>query len=212
MLAILNNLCYGDERLSIAERKGRQRAERESRIIAAARVIAEREGWNAVTIRRLAEEIEHSQPVLYSHFENRDAIVAAVAVEGFQELTVVIREAARGSTGEHNALENVAMAYLGFAFRCPALYEAMFVLPTDLRFAEADTRPELRAAFEAIATVVRPFCVDADVVTETFWAALHGLAELERSGRIRPSVRVERVMLVVRAVLVSGDTSHDPSS
>jgi len=189
--------------LSIAERKGRQRAERESRIIAAARVIAEREGWNAVTIRRLAEEIEYSQPVLYSHFENRDAIVAAVAVEGFQELTVALREAARGSTRQQKALECVGMAYLGFAFRCPALYEAMFILPTDLRFAEAEARPELRAAFEALATVVAPFCVDVDTVTETFWAALHGLVELERSGRIRPSARVERIMLVVRALIVS---------
>jgi len=198
--------------MSIAERKGRQRAERESRIIAAARVIAEREGWNAVTIRRLAEEIEYSQPVLYSHFENRDAIVAAVAVEGFQEITVAFLEAARGSTGQQNAVEKVAMVYLDFALRRPALYQAMFILPTDLRFAEAETRPELRAAFDALATVVTPFCVDVDVVTETFWAALHGLAELERSGRIRPSARVERIMLVVRAVVASQNGSLDPGS
>ena len=198
--------------MSIAERKGRQRAERESRIIAAARVIAEREGWNAVTIRRLAEEIEYSQPVLYSHFENRDAIVAAVAVEGFQEITVAFLEAARGSTGQQNAVEKVAMAYLDFALLRPALYQAMFILPTDLRFAEAETRPELRAAFDALATVVTPFCVDVDVVTETFWAALHGLAELERSGRIRPSARVERIMLVVRAVVASQNGSLDPGS
>ncbi|WP_413722982.1 WHG domain-containing protein [Sodalis sp. RH23] len=196
--------------MSIAERKGRQRAERESRIIAAARAIAEREGWNAVTIRRLAQEIEYSQPVLYSHFENRDAIVAAVAIEGFQEITAALRAAARESDGQRNALENVAMAYLGFAFRWPALYEAMFVLPTPLRFAEADTRPELRAAFDAIATVVTPFCADAEVMTETFWATLHGLAELERSGRIRPGARVERILLAVRALLASRNDAPDP--
>jgi AcrR family transcriptional regulator len=195
---------WGDRGLGIAERKGRERAEREHRIVAAARVIAEREGWDAVTIRRLADEIEYSQPVLYSHFENRDAIVAAVAVEGFQEFTVVLREAANRSTGRRNALKNVAMAYLAFALSRPALYEAMFILPTDLRFAEAGTRPELRAAFEALAAVVTPFCVDVDDVTETFWAALHGLAELERSGRIRPSMRGERIALVVRAIVVSG--------
>jgi AcrR family transcriptional regulator len=195
---------WGDRGLGIAERKGRERADREHRIVAAARVIAEREGWDAVTIRRLADEIEYSQPVLYSHFENRDAIVAAVAVEGFQEFTVVLREAASRSTGRRNALKNVAMAYLAFALSRPALYEAMFILPTDLRFAEAGTRPELRAAFEALAAVVTPFCVDVDDVTETFWAALHGLAELERSGRIRPSMRGERIALVVRAIVVSG--------
>ena len=201
--------------MSIAERKGRQRAERESRIITAAREIAEREGWDAVTVRRLADEIEYSQPVLYSHFENRDAIVAAVAVQGFQEITVDLREAASGSTGEQNALENVGMAYLGFALRHPALYEAMFILPTDLRFAQAETRPELQAAFEALAMVVTPFCrdvVDVEVVTETFWAALHGLAELEHSGRIRPSARADRIMLVVRALLFSQNRSLDSSS
>ena len=70
--------------MGIAERKSRERAEREGRIISAARVIAEKEGWDAVTIRRLAKEIEYSQPVLYSHFASRDAIVEAVAVEGFR--------------------------------------------------------------------------------------------------------------------------------
>ena len=189
--------------MGIAERKDRQRAERERRIVTAARVIAEREGWSAVTIRRLADEIEHSQPVLYSHFENRDAIVAAVALDGFREISVALRDAAIGSTGR-NAIKNVAAAYLAFALRNPALYEAMFILPTSLRFAEAGTRPELRAGFEALAAVVVPFCVDVAVATETFWAALHGLVELERSGRIRTSARSERIALIVRTIVVSG--------
>src|SRR5215468_2718374 len=159
-------LWSGSLRLGIAERKGRQRAEREDRIIARARAIAEREGWSAVTVRRLADEIEYSQPVLYSHFQSRDAIVGAVAVEGFRELAAALRAAASGLAGRRNALENVATAYLDFAFRHPALYEAMFVLPTGLRFAEADTKPELRAGFEALVAVVAPFCADVDVATE----------------------------------------------
>jgi AcrR family transcriptional regulator len=194
-------LGLGDRRLGVAERKGRDRAERERRITAAARLIAEGEGWNAVTIRRLAEKIEYSQPVLYSHFENRDAIVAAVAVEGFRELATVLQQAGRESTDRRNALENVAMAYLAFARRNPALYEAMFTLPTRLRFAEADTKSELKDGFAALAAVVAPSSADVDVATETFWAALHGLAVLEGSGRIRSSVRSERVALVVQGLL-----------
>jgi hypothetical protein len=78
----------------------------------------------------------------------------------------------------------------------------MFILPTDLPFAEAGTGPELRAALEALAAVVPPFCVDVADVTETFWAAaLHGLAALERSGRIRPSMPSERIALVIRAIV-----------
>jgi AcrR family transcriptional regulator len=187
--------------LGIAERKDRQRADRERHIIAAARLIAEAEGWNAVTVRRLAEEIEYSQPVLYSHFENRDAIVTAVAVEGFREIATVLQNAARGSADRRHALEAVATAYLVFARKHPALYEAMFTLPTALRFAEADTRPELKAGFDALAAVVAPANTDVGIATETFWAALHGLAELERVGRIRPSARTERVALVVQSLI-----------
>ena len=183
--------------LGVAERKSRQLAEREHRIVTAARLIAQSEGWSAVTIRRLAQEIEHSQPVLYSHFENRDAIVAAVAVEGFREIATALRQAAHESPDHREGLENVALAYLTFARTHPALYEAMFTLPSGLRFAQAETRLELRNAFEALAAAVPPSSGDVSVATETLWAALHGLAELERSGRIRQSARGERVALVV---------------
>lgn len=190
--------------MSGADRKSRERAERENRIVEAARIIAESEGWDAVTIRRLAKEIEYSQPVLYSHFENRDAIVAAVAVEGFKDLATVLKAAADEANGREDALLHVAMGYFAFAQSRPALYDAMFNLPTQLRFAEAETRSELRTAFEAIAVAVSPFCVDAETATETFWAALHGLAELERSGRVRPGMRDKRIALVVQAIVDAG--------
>lgn len=186
-------------RVGIAERKARERLDREQRITAAARQIAEKEGWSAVTIRRLAEEVEHSQPVLYSHFENRDGIVAAVAVEGFRELTSALLKAADGSRGI-DATRNVAMAYMEFASAHPALYEAMFTMPTSLRFAAPDTKPELKASFAALKSVVGPVDDDDGVATETVWAALHGMAELERSGRIRNSSRDERVSLVVNGL------------
>lgn len=154
-----------------------------------------------------AKEIEYSQPILYSHFANRDAIVAAVAVEGFKELATVLQDAAGAANGQRESLMDVAMAYFAFAFSRPALYEAMFILPTQLQFAEAETRPELRAGFDAIAAAVSPFCADVEIATETFWAALHGLAELERSGRIRPGMRDKRIALVVQAIVDAGSNA-----
>ena len=187
--------------MGVAERRDRDRIARERRIVAAARAIADAEGWAAVTIRRLAEEIEYSQPVIYSHFDGRDAIVAAVAVEGFRELAAALRRAAHCSTGNRAAVVAVAETYLAFAARRPALYEAMFTMPIGLRFAEAETRAELRDAFAALAEVVAPFRGDVDLATETLWAALHGLAELARSGRIRPAADHDRVGMVVEALL-----------
>lgn len=181
--------------MGISERKVRERAEREQRIITAAAAIAEEHGWDAVTVRRLADAIEYSQPVLYSHFANREAIVAAVAVEGFREIAAALREAAGAGAGPASALERAALAYLAFASERPALYQAMFVLPTGLRFAEADTLPELRDAFAALAAVVAPLSPDVRTATEVFWGGLHGMAELERTGRIPPAARERRIAL-----------------
>jgi AcrR family transcriptional regulator len=179
--------------MGVAERRSRERSEREARIKDAARTIAARDGWSAVTIRRLAEEIEYSQPVVYSHFENRDAIVAAVATQGFAELAAALR-------GGRQEPADAAQSYLTFARDHPALYEAMFSLPNSLDFAGPDTRPELHDAFDALAQVVALPGPVGEVATETFWAALHGLAELERSGRIRPSACDARVTLLVNAL------------
>jgi AcrR family transcriptional regulator len=54
--------------MTVAERRQRDRARWQRAIITAARQMAEAEGWDAVTIRRLADRIDYSQPVLYSHF------------------------------------------------------------------------------------------------------------------------------------------------
>jgi len=186
--------------MGISERKERERIQREQRIIAAARTLSEQDGWPSVTVRRLAQEIEYSQPVLYAHFENRDAIVGAVALEGFGELAPALRACVPTDAAPEEAIQAVATAYLGFAFERPALYEAMFVLPTGLRFAKSDTPQVLRDTFGAMMAVVRPFSADPEIATETFWAALHGLAELERHGRIRAAFREERLGRLVQMI------------
>lgn len=190
--------------MGISERKNRERAERERRIVVAARTIAESEGWASVTIRRLADEIEHSQPVLYSHFQNREEIVGAVALEGFGELAALLRAAANPSSTPEATVESVATAYLDFAFARPAMYEAMFIMPSGLRFARSDTPPQLRETFGAMAAVISPFFEDGETATETFWAALHGLAELERHGRIRDALRARRISLITQMVSGQG--------
>src|SRR5260370_132307 len=77
----------------IAERKLRDRQARRAQIISAARRIAELEGWSNVTVRRLSDEISYSQPVLYAHFGSREGILAAVAIEGFQEIGLALEKA-----------------------------------------------------------------------------------------------------------------------
>ncbi|WP_234536368.1 TetR/AcrR family transcriptional regulator [Streptomyces shenzhenensis] len=186
--------------MSIQNRRKRERAEREQLIVTAARELAETEGWDAVTTRRLAARIEYSQPVLYSHFKGKDAIMAAVAVQGCADLAVELRAARASATGTREALAAVAATYTSFARRRPALYDAMFTHLVDLPFATPEAPEALQAAFGEILRVVEPITgedEDAGVLTETFWAALHGLVTLMRSGRLPEKAHETRLTLLV---------------
>lgn len=180
---------------TINERRERERARRHQLIVTAARELAEAEGWEAVTTRRLAERVEYSQPVLYSHFDGKSAILGAVALDGFGELTAGLRRA-RQSTPD-GALRAVCRAYLDFATERPALYQAMFVLPTDLKFASADTPPPLRAAFDEFVACFGEDNERRELFAEVVWSALHGLAVLAESGRIPPAGQDERLDFLV---------------
>jgi AcrR family transcriptional regulator len=170
--------------MSIAERRERQRAERYELILAAARELAEAEGWDAVTTRRLAALIDYSQPVLYSHFKGKADIMAAVATRGFEELATRLRMATANVTGAPDVLRNVCAAYLDFARSRPVVYEAMFVLPTKIKFASDETPTALHAAFTELVTALGPDRQTPEVLAEVLWSALHGMVVLMQSERI----------------------------
>jgi AcrR family transcriptional regulator len=192
MLAML------ESNMTIEERRERDRAARRRLIVTTARRIAEAEGWDAVTTRRLSAEIEYSQPVLYKHFSNMEAIAQSVAVEGFRELTESLSNARGGAAEPEQALRRIAHAYIDFALTNPAVYDAMFTRATTLHFAASDTPPELSAGFAELRDAVTAVAdtADADTATETLWAALHGMATLGRSGRLRGGHDSERVNLL----------------
>lgn len=186
------------ERTDRTDRKERQRADRQRLIVRTARALAESQGWGAVTTRRLAEQIEYSQPVLYSHFRGKKEIVGEVAVEGSAELAVTLRAATAGGLTGHAAVCAVARAYAGFAARDPALYDAVFLLDNGLRYAGADTPDALREAFAALGKPFtgHPGSGEPDLVVETFWAALHGLVTLTRAGRLPTGAVADRLTLL----------------
>ncbi len=185
--------------MAIQDRRERERAARRRLIVATARSLAEAEGWDAVTTRRLSTEIEYSQPVLYKHFTGMDHIAEAVAIDGFGELAEAVGAAGSGAGAAGDALIRVAHAYLDFASDHPAVYDAMFTRATTLHFAAQDTPPQLEAAFGALRKAVGNAAggQDVDTLTEVFWAAMHGLVILSRTGRLRAGHASARVQLLV---------------
>jgi AcrR family transcriptional regulator len=185
---------------AISERRERERALRHRMIIAVARELAETEGWEAVTTRRLAERVEYSQPVLYSHFDGKDAIVTAVALDGFGELATQLRRARQAAPEPGQALRAVCGAYLEFATERPALYQAMFILPTDLKFASAETPAPLRDCFDEFVSCFQPDNQRRELIAEVIWSALHGILVLSDNGRIPPAGQGERIDFLVTQI------------
>ncbi|KQQ29182.1 TetR/AcrR family transcriptional regulator [Frondihabitans sp. Leaf304] len=192
---------------SIEERRARDRSARRRLITTTARSIAESEGWEAVTTRRLSTEIEYSQPVIYKHFASLDDIADAVALEGFEELAEALHEA-RVTAASGDALSAVAHRYAAFATDAPAVYDAMFSRTTRLRFGSGSASslsspPAPSSAFAELRAAVEPHAGDADVemLTEVLWASLHGLAELQRGARLRPDHQEARILLLVNRII-----------
>ncbi len=150
---------------------------RRDQIVHAARDLAESDGWRAVTMRHLAGQLGLTQPVLYSVFTSRQALIDAVALNGFSDIAAALHAADASPLARMRA-------YLDFAAANPRVYEAMFSLPSGLAFAAEDTPQPLRHAFAGIQDVFP----DADgTQAEVAWSALHGLATLQASGRLRAS-------------------------
>ena len=138
-------------------------------------------------MRRLAGQLGVSQPVLYSVFAGRQALIDAVALTGFADLAAAL-EAADPSPRAR------MLAYLDFAAAHPRLYEAMFMLPTQLAFAGGalDTPEPLQRAFRGIQDA---FTDSDETRTEIAWATWHGLATLTAAQRLRVTAADARLDL-----------------
>ena len=168
---------------------------RREQVVRIARDLAESDGWGAVTMRRLAAELGVTQPVLYSAFAGRQALVDAVALGGYGDLAAALEAV------DTTPLPRMR-AYLDFAAAHPRVYEAMFSMPSELAFAADDTPEQLRRAFTAVADA---FPDDDGTRAEVAWATLHGLATLGAGRRLRPDEAEARLTLAHR-MLTGGAT------
>ena len=105
-------------------RRERQRLENREGILKAALTIAERESWSAVTIRKIADEIDYTSPIIYQHFDNKEAALQALIEQGFNDLETSMRRALMDNDPETRLLA-LGRAYLHFARDHRRLYELM---------------------------------------------------------------------------------------
>src|SRR5690349_12073543 len=101
--------------MGIAERKIRQKEEIRCSILKAAWQVVKEQGWQSLSIRKIADAIEYSAPVIYDHFENKEAIFFEFTRRGFSLLTEELEKARQSSASPEAQLEAMAYAYWQFA-------------------------------------------------------------------------------------------------
>lgn len=154
-----------------------------TRLVTVARLLLERDGLDALTLRAAAREAGVSHMAPYRHFKDKDELLAAVAEQGFRALTAFMDRAAAA----HGTLRAGGVAYVTFALENPALYKLMF----GGRLASPARFPSLAAAgaeaFERCVAAAgekksRASGEEQRLAAIALWAAVHGLASLAIDG------------------------------
>jgi AcrR family transcriptional regulator len=161
-------------------------------LIAAALAAVEQDGPEAVSLRTLAQDLGVSRAAPYRHFEDRDALLAAVAAKGFEDLNVGYEAALAGPGGGRETLYAASRVYLDFASRRPGLFRLMFesdFLARDR--APADLIEPAKKAYHLLWQAMEAAYPESDertikARTITMWSTVYGFIALNRAGRFQP--------------------------
>ena len=176
--------------MSIKERRERQKQATWEGILNAALGIARTEGWGAVTIRRVAELIEYSPPIIYEYFASKDALLKELQRQGFALLAAGMRQAGTEDEDARERLLEMGDAYLRFAYGQPELYQIMHGwnsadVPLDSTLSGASLVCDIvQDCLEGWAAAQKVVLSDPAAAVETAWGLLHGLVSVEMLGRI----------------------------
>ncbi len=169
--------------MGIVERKERQKTEMRSAILKAAWNQVMQSGWQSLSIRKIADAIEYSIPVVYEYFENKEAILLEFNKLGYKLLTTKLIDATSTQTEAPKQLEAIVYAYWDFAFTNKEYYQLMFGLgmPT---CEQARIMPELTEFTSVIDSTISKIGVennaelDVFLKRQSFWSMLHGLVSI----------------------------------
>lgn len=171
--------------MSIVERRQREKQAMRDRILRTAWNIVKVEGWQALSIRKIADAIEYSVPVIYDHFKNKEAILLEFGRQGI-ELSIKRMLAAKSRESEpEKQLMAIARAYWDFAFRHKEYYQLIWgmniptcgmerCIPERFDFKDLIVGPMNRIIEKS-----NNRSTMACIKYHTFWSILHGLISIK---------------------------------
>ncbi len=177
--------------MGIKERRDREKLETREKILDAARELFIAEGYEGVSMRRIADKIEYSPTAIYVHFKDKDELFLEICHEDFRRLAQTFLAIGQ-IVDPVERLKKIGHAYVEFGTKNPNHYRTMFMTPHPLilgkdKALEGKGNPE-EDAYEFLRVTVaeaikagafRYDLKDADLVAQTMWAGVHGVISLQ---------------------------------
>lgn len=203
--------------MGLSERRIRERLDTRQSILATARELFLMKGFEATTIRNIAEKIEYSPSTIYQHFKDKNEIFYTIHSEAFAELVRYLN-ASEMHKNPMDQLIALGQIYIQFALENPELYDLMFIMeaPIDfLNYLEDANWIEGKMAFDYLKSVIAN-CIQQGLIKETdleslsylIWSTVHGLVTISirkrglKIGLSDPDTIIQRSFAIFSHLLV----------
>jgi AcrR family transcriptional regulator len=188
--------------MGITERRQRQKDVVRTAILTTAWQMVKKDGWQSLSIRKIAGAIEYSVPVIYDHFENKEAILFEFAKEGFSLLSKKMKAAKEKHTNPEEQIKAMADAYWHFAFKNKEHYQLMFGL--GMATCEAEKCMPEKMEFRTLLSEPIKFILSKNknevanfgcLKYHTLWSVMHGLVSIKLMGNSDVSDELNKMVL-----------------
>ena len=168
------------------DRIARLKEETRTNILDAALQIVKSEGWQALSMRKIADKIEYTAPIIYEYFSNKEAILQELTCKGFGILTIDLDTAKKQFDDPAEQLEAMWLAYWNFALKNKEMYQLMYgVEMTCCAQRNTDTDAPYTMICNTIARLMEVENPKPEVIKQkyfTFFSVIHGLISINIVG------------------------------
>ena len=175
--------------MSVKERRAREKEELRQEILDAARELFAKEGYENVSMRKIAEKIDYSPTTIYLYFKDKDELLDSICEETFAKLVKEFEEIEGGTSDPIEQLERAGRAYIDFGLSHPNHYKVTFMgmgHPAHAEEHKFDYQGSMgEKCFMHLHAIVER-CVqqgkfrplDLDATSQALWAVVHGITSL----------------------------------
>lgn len=168
--------------MEILERKPRSREQTRSGIIQTAKTIARREGWQAVSIRKIADAIEYSAPIVYEYFDSKDVLLSEIRSEGFTHLHQEYDRILKLYRDPEKRLYEISLIQWEFARQQPEIYQVMYNLDGAYCSMPVYQSGAMQAVSDTVSAIICSFIPKSKESIRRlyfeWWSLTHGLISL----------------------------------